>query len=299
MRRRVWKRTKRFFVYGCLRIVAFFLLLIPLRLGLFWGRLFGTLAFYVAHEPRQRAVSQLMNALNVEKEAARKTALLVFKNIGMVIVEIACLGRIRRRFQEYVEFTDEDIALLRGALKKGRGVIFVASHLGNWELMAQRVMHEGFEGATLARRASNRYLGDWLVRKRLEGGLETINRKDPSASRRMLSALRGGRLLGVLIDQDTRVSSVHVPFFGRPASTPSAAAELALRKEAPIVLGTIGRKQKTGHRLRLTLVSWTPSKNESKPERVRALTAHMTKLIERDIRKNPSEWVWFHNRWKT
>ena len=48
----------------------------------------------------------------------------------------------------------------------------------------------------------------------------------------MLRALRKGEMLGLLIDQDTRVQSVFVPFFGQPAATPRAAADLALRTGA-------------------------------------------------------------------
>ena len=98
-------------------------------------------------------------------------------------------------------------------------------------------------------------------------------------------------MLAMLIDQDTKVEAVHVPFFGQAASTPVGPAGLALRKGLPVVAGVIHRL--TGMRYRITL---RPVATAGLDET--ALTARMTAELEAAIRRHPTQWVWVHRRWR-
>ena len=90
------------------------------------------------------------------------------------------------------------------------------------------------------------------ARFRAESGVGTFWRDDAATGRNMLKLFRQGGALGVLIDQDIKgVQSVFVPFFGRLAATPRAAADLALRFGAAVLVVTArgagrGRKTATG-----------------------------------------------------
>ncbi len=278
------------------RVAAGFLSFWPRTMALSLGRVLGRLAHRFDRRGRDRAIQQVQRALEITAEEAAALAKRVYLHIGMVALEIASGAKLQQ-----VELHDGDKAMLRRALDGGRGVIFVSAHVGNWELLAQRVAAEGFDAVTLARASPNPFIGRWLVQRRARAGVETINRGDPKAARKILSALKRGALLGVLIDQDTKVRSVHVPFFGRSAATPVAAAELALRRELPVVLGFIERSTERSdhHRVRLQEVSLGPYLKLPKPERVRALTAALTAQIESEIQRHPHEWVWFHDRWRT
>jgi KDO2-lipid IV(A) lauroyltransferase len=266
--------------------------LLPFCAALFLGRILGRVAFLVDRRGRDRAVSQIRAALGLPDPEARGLAARSYASIGMVAVEIGILPRIRRVFSTYVELADADAAVLREAYALGRGVVFVTGHVGNWELLAQRILLDGYDGATVAREAPNPFIGAWLERRRSEGRLETINRGEPRAARRILAALKRGALLGVLMDQDTKVESIHVPFFGRPAATPIAAARLAIRGDVPVVAGFI-RRTAGGHRIALERVDLTGIDD------VGRATALFTRRIEEAIRRAPEEWVWFHDRWKT
>lgn len=298
-RRRTYKRVKRWLLYAGARLAAMLLSLMPLSWGLAVGRLLGRIAGAVDASARRRAVDHLRASLGMDDGSVNRLARRVFENAGMVAVEIALLPRIRRRFREYVELPEEDLRLLREAYDQQKGVVFVTGHVGNWELLAQRVTYEGFEAATVARDAPNPYVGRWLVARRAEGNLETINRGEPAAARKILRTLKRGALLGLLIDQDTRVQSVHVPFFGRPAATPVAAAELALRRRTPVVAGFIQRRPTGGHRIRLERIPLDDLEGAAKIAAVQEATARFTRAIEAAIRESPAEWVWFHPRWKT
>ena len=81
-----------------------------------------------------------------------------------------------------------------------------------------------------------------MERFRARGKVRSIWRGQDGAARHMLRALKGGEILGLLIDQDTKVQSFFVPFFGELAATPRAAADLAIRTGAAVVVGFCQRE---------------------------------------------------------
>ena len=292
------KKLKRWLVYILARSLIGLWNLLPLGLALSMGRLLGRLGYYVASGPRNRAQRQMVSALEIDETKAKEITQALFVHCGMLAVELAMLPRIHPNLVDYVQFSEIDKGLLAKALEKRRGVIIVSAHLGNWELLAQRMVAAGFASSTLARLNPNPYLGQWIVQQRASFGLNVIDRSDPGAARSVLSALKQNHLVGFLIDQDTRVQSRHVPFFGRPASTPIGAAQFALRQDIPVFAMFMQREQGK-HRISVQEIGLEKYKSRSKEEGIKALTAEMTKHIENAVREHPSEWMWFHERWKT
>ena len=117
------------------------------------------------------------------------------------------------------------------------------------------------------------------------------------SAREILRFLREGGLLGILIDQDTRVAGHYVPFFGRPAFTPRAAGDLAAHLGAPMIFGCAHRVARGVHRIVLRRVE--VARTSDREADSLALTAAATREIEDEIRANPWEWVWMHPRWRT
>ncbi|MCB9655406.1 MAG: lysophospholipid acyltransferase family protein [Deltaproteobacteria bacterium] len=321
LRRRTRKRIKRWLVYVVVRGVAQLLLALPLRAALCLGRGFGRVAHALDRTGRVRARAQLRRAfadpasrvplgagagagvgvgVGVGEREIRALSARVYANLGMVAVEIGWMGRLRRDIDRYVFLGRAAEETLRAAQAERRGVIFVAGHIGHWELLAQRIAALGFKTATLARSSPNPYLGAWLVRIRGAGGLTTINRGDPGAARQMLATLRSGGLLGILIDQSVPVPSVEVSFFGAPAPTPRVAAELAVRRGIPVAFGWIWRRPEGGHEVGIERVVEDLGASEamSREARIVALTQRLTTRIETRIRERPADWVWFHDRWR-
>lgn len=296
MARRATKRIKRWLVFQLGQGVGVFLGLLPVAWALAIGAGLGRLAALLRPADRRRATVQLQAALALDPPSARQLAQRCFAHLGRIGAEIALLPKLGRHLKTYVSLPDTDRAALQGAMGEGKGVLFVTGHLGNWELLAQRIVAEGFPAATLARGAPNPYLGAWLLERRRKGGVETINRGDPKAARQLLGILKRGGVLGILIDQDTAVESVHVPFFGRLAATPVAAAQLARSRKAPVVVGHIHREG-PGHRVTLERVP-LPVDDGSNGWLV-AVTALLTARLEAAIRAHPEEWPWLHARWRT
>ena len=176
-----------------------------------------------------------------------------------------------------------------------------AGHLGNWELMARLVTRVGRPVHAVAKRGGDARLMGLVEHWRRQGGVTTLWREDASTARALLRVFRRGEVLGILVDQDTAVQGVWVPFFGRPAFTPRAPADLALRTGAPILVGTshrAGDRPGDGLVFEATEVPYDPAPADREAEVVR-ITAACQAVMEDAIRRHPADWVWMHERWKT
>jgi len=269
---------------------------ISLERGLRLADRVGNLVYALLRGTRRRALDHIEFALGdtltatAREEAVRAS----FRNIARCFCEVAKFDLIRKGLDEYVEI-DGFHHLQRAAAE--RGAIAVTGHIGNWELLAAYCALKGIPVAAIARNISNERLNTLLVNFRARHNVHTILRESKSSTRQMLRTLRNGGILAMLIDQDTRAPSVSVPFFGRPARTPAAAAALAIRRNLPAIAVVAERRPEGGHRLTiLPPLSFEPT-GKRKTDVIN-LTRRFNELLEAQIRKNPSEWVWWHRRWR-
>lgn len=184
---------------------------------------------------------------------------------------------------------------LAAAVRAGHGVVCVTGHVGNWELLGACVVQMGYPLTVLARKLYYPKLDRWVNALRNHMGMEVLDRNSPP--RELLSRLRRGGLIGILIDQDTRTRGVFVEFFGRPAHTPVGPAVLALRTGSAVV--PVFMKRMPDHTYRITIpASHVPANGRARTT-AHELTAWATKHMEQAIRENPEQWVWIHERWRT
>jgi KDO2-lipid IV(A) lauroyltransferase len=256
------------------------------------GAALGTLAWYLT--PRQRRLAREHLALAFPEKTRKERDLIgrrSFANLGRAMLAAA------RGDAGDVDLAPEDEALLRAAQAEGKGVVLVTGHLDNWELFARRIARLGLPCGTVAKEAQDPRLTALLERSRQEAGVRVFWRGSPMSARELLRFLREGGMLGILIDQDTRVAGHFVPFFGRLAFTPRAAGDLAVRVGAPMIFGCAHRVAGNLHRIVLRPIDVARSGDRDADSF--ALTAAATKAIEDEIRANPTEWVWMHPRWRT
>jgi Kdo2-lipid IVA lauroyltransferase/acyltransferase len=184
---------------------------------------------------------------------------------------------------------------LDAALSRGRGALLVTAHYGNWELMAARVVKAGYPVSVIARDADDpptNALINWI---RGACGYRVISRRN--ATRPALECLRRNEPLGILLDQNTVSGEVYVDFFGHLAATATGPAILALRTGAPLIPLFDRRREDGTHVVELQPpLEWAPTGDRAQD--VLRITAQLTHAIERQIRAEPSQWFWIHNRWK-
>jgi KDO2-lipid IV(A) lauroyltransferase len=291
------KRARRYVRYLFIRAALATLSLLPLGVCAWVGERLGLLAFVLVRGERRKALVSLSRAFPQKSEAERVAlARACFRHLGGVAGELATSRQLDARRAELVEWPAADRARMDAALAKGKGVVFVTGHVGSWEVLARHVALEGYSAAVIGKETSDPHTTALVERFRNDGKLRVIWRGHNGAAKDMLRALRSNSILGLLIDQDTKVQSVWVPFFGHLAKTPRAAADLALRTGAVPMLGFGVRVGPGRYRISMQDVALPTSEGEAA---VTELTAALTKGIEDAIRAHPEQWVWMHQRWKS
>lgn len=291
------KRARRLLRYALIRAVLAGLQVLPLEVASWLGGAVGRLAFVLVRGERAKALASLARAFPQKSQAERvDLARACFHHLGQLAGELALATKLDARRATVIDWPAEDRACMDRALARGKGVVFVTAHVGNWELLARHVALEGYPAVAIGKETSDPRTTALIERFRHAGKLRVIWRGRDGAAKDMLRALRSNSILGLLIDQDTKVQSVWVPFFGHLAKTPRAAADLALRTGASPVLGFAVRVGPCRYRVSMRDVALPHSEGEAA---VTELTAALTKGIEDAIRQHPEQWVWMHERWKS
>lgn len=293
-RRSAGRAVRGWLALALLTPVALVLAYLPQRLSLWLGARLGDLAWTALPGRRAVALENLERALGAETSAADRVRMgrASFRHLGMNLVE-ACIFFFRppTRLLSHVEVRGVDHVV--GAAKQGRGVLALTAHLGNWELLAASAARLPVPMSAVVRPLDDPLLDAILMRFRTRGGFEVIAKRRSLADIR--DALRRGRMVGVLLDQNaSRRQGVFAPFFGVPASTSKGLALIALRTGAPVVPGFI-RREGTGRHV-VEFFPLVPPPPDGDPI---AYTRAFNDAIEAAVRRAPEQWFWVHRRWKT
>jgi KDO2-lipid IV(A) lauroyltransferase len=269
----------------------------PIRVGFSIGKSLGRLVFYALRKYRKIALNNLDIAFGdlKSKEEKRVIARQVFENLGKNFVEVVNLAKFHNaNIDRYIICKGFDI--IKRLIDEQKSGIVLSAHLGNWELLAHYFAIKGYSVNVIARRIRMEQFERFLDRIRKTHKVNILYR-DVSA-KEAISLLKKNEFIGVMPDQDMdSVSGVFVDFFGRPAYTPNGPAILNLLTGAPIIPCFILRKN-FGHEI----VIEEPielSNTGARDKDILENTQRYTKVIEGYIRRFPTQWVWFHNRWKT
>ena len=284
------------FEYAALR--AFTGLLSPL--GPRWGgRVAGAVTrlgyfpFGIRRGVVERQVGAAFPELN--EEGVARIARESYANLGRVAVEATLLSRGTSEGVLALFQSSPTWSVVAAALARGRGLILVAGHLGNWELSGAYVAARGVPVHPIARGMSNPLSDGFIRRTRERLGMHIMH--DQEAVRRVPRVLRDGHAVGILCDQAAvGLASTWVPFFGRPAKTPRGAAVFALRGDVPIVL--IQAIRQTDSRYEFVAEELAVTHSPDREHDIDDIMLRFSQALERMVRLHPGQYFWQHRRWK-
>jgi KDO2-lipid IV(A) lauroyltransferase len=210
---------------------------------------------------------------------------------GRTLLEYPALGRIGDPAAGRVRVVDlGGLAAVRGT---GRPGVFVAGHLGNWNLLPVAAARAGVPLSVVYRRLRNpaveRLMAGWRA------GLGCRFLEVEGAARPLLRELQAGRSVGLLMDQ-RHDRGEKVPFFGLPAPTTLVPARLALRLGLPLIPARVQRLE--GARFVVTVhrpVRPEPGLDEDAA--ARRMTEAVNGLFARWITAAPDQWLCAKRRW--
>ena len=241
--------------------------------------------------PNERASRNLALAFPDKPPEERRVILTdMWAHLGRVAAEYPHLLRIRD--SDRVEIDGSETA--RTVLDRGGPVVFFSGHIGHWELAPMVAPRFGIALTAVYRPPNNRFVDRATRRIRERAGLTLLSRGRDSA-RAAVAVLQHGQNLALLADQ-RRMYGIPVPFFGHPAMTSQALAQLALRFDCPVVPVRVERV--AGCRFRIHCAP--PMEIVRTGDRRADILAMMTRvnaILEAWIRERPEQWLWPHRRW--
>ncbi len=231
---------------------------------------------------------------DLDEEARVRLARATYEHLGRVAIESAMMSRLGPdSLRALFEGVDGWDTIERGRAR-GKGIVLVAGHLGNWELSGAYLAALGLRVAAVAKRQLNPLADGFVNRTRRRLGMTVVF--DDEAVRKLPRMLKDGYAIGLLADQAGLGAATHVPFFGRPARTPRGPAVFALRFGAPLIF-VCAVRQPSG-KFRLVLEEVEVRRSGELDADVEATVARFTAVLEGWVRRYPGQYLWAHRRWK-
>jgi len=289
----------RFFAWLALNLCSLIVKVIPATYLYGLAKNISSLGYRFAKKQRNIALENLTIAFGQDKspEELEKIAKDCFTFMAKAALELMFLMDRHKLLNERVEFVGREN--LDNALSKGRGVILVSAHFGNFPLMMARLALSGYKIAGIMRPMRDSRAEKIFMAKRTRLNIKTIYSHPRSVCvNKTVEALRNNELVFIPIDQNFGAGGVFVDFFGRKAATATGPVVLAKRSKAAVLPCFIIRQKDDRHK-----IIFEPPLNleEGKnfQETVVINIQRLTNIIELYIRRYPAEWGWIHRRWKS
>ncbi len=292
------KKIKWLLEAGAVLVLAFPFAMLPMTLALKAGELLGFVFYVLWGSRRMIAIDNVEKAveaggLNIDVSPAQVVQK-SFMNLGRSLAEIIKIYfGLGRGLIDSIEVVGFDNYLK--AKERGKGILFITGHCGNWELTALGFGARVAPLAVIARAQNNPYLNRLVEKTRARYGNRIIYKQ--GALMAILSVLRNNGMVGVLMDQAVLPEEGYIiDFLGRGAWTMKIPAIIARKRGAAVLPAFIHRE---GKRYIGTLYPEVPLSQEKDEEKALIEdTKKFSSYIENYIREHPAEWLWIHRRWK-
>jgi len=288
----LWRHYPSYFllkgVGGCIRL---------LPEGLVWhaAAAASRITYMIDARHRRIALSNLDLAFgdSTTKAEKRRIARGAFRSLFRTIAELILIPRSMRDLSRHAEVRNpEEIAR---ALQKKRGVIFLVSHFGNWEIMAHACVALGHKLASVGRPLKNPLIYREIERLRCFNGAVMLKKK--WIAREIIERLESNWCVALLVDQYAGRHAPFVPFFGRPVSTTPSAALLAMKTGA-VVLPVFDVRERYGYHHIYVCDPVDIVATGDREADIRENCARFNRVIEDWVRRYPDQWLWMHRRWR-
>lgn len=279
--------------YWLLIAVRRALQIVPERAARALGGWAGGAAFLLDRRHRRVALENLRRAFpGSSPEELGRIARSSFRNAGRTAADFFRVSAfLSSPWRE--RFAIEGEERFRGAYRKGRGVIFVVAHFGNWEYLALVPRLLGYRIGAVGQEIKNPAVDGVVKDIREELGLELFPKEESASAILGYLARNGG--VAILCDQRARKMAVQIPFFGLSAPSTAAPAVLALRGGAALLPAFLYPE---GDRYRVEIGEEIDIPRGLSPARaVEETTRRISAVIEEAVRARPDLWLWGHRRW--
>ena len=228
---------------------------------------------------------------NISDEDIKKISNNMWSYYGKIFAEYSFIKKFRNDLDDKnIEIKGKKI--LKEIAEKKDPVIFVSAHFDNFELMAMYLEKSNIDLAAIYRPLNNYILNSTMEKIRKKYICKNQIKKGLSSVRSLIKLFKNGSSIALMIDQ--RVSEgLYTEFFGKKAYTTTIPAQFVKKFKCKIVPIYIERL----HNNNFNLEIFDPMDFENN-KTIEEITLSLNIWLEKMILRNPSQWIWSHNRWK-
>ena len=289
------KRVKNDGIFIAVKLLIALRRALPRRIGLWLFESVGRTSYLFPNREREKTVRHLTEVFGSQwrHDEILSCARGVFGNLGRSAFDALFFsGLDKEKWKRYVRC--DDLTEFRKAYARGRGVMVVTAHCGCFEMLLHFFAAQGFPCFAIGSKLYDKRLDDLVAKLRSGENILYLHRsQNPRA---MLRLMKAGRVMGVLIDQDTHIDGVFAHFLGRLAYTPCGAVKLARRHGIPVFAVTTARESDRTHRIMISREIELHETGRELEDCVRGIEK-INDHIGATIKRYPSQWVWMHDRW--
>ena len=283
----------KFFKYFFQAIIVYLFFIIGKLVGLRLSRIiFSTIFKLVAPAFKsKKIIDKNLSIFASEVPNIDKNRIIseMWKNYGMTFIEYMFLNTFRKNSSHIEIRGDENLNV---AISKKRPLIFVSGHFANFELMSMEITKRNIKLATIYRPLNNIFLNPFMEILRKKFICKNQIKKGLNGVRDAIEYIKNDFSIALMIDQ--RVSEgIKTNFFKKPALTTTLPAQLALKYKLSIIPVFIQRKSNS----KFLVEFQNEIKSEDFHDKLK-LTEKLNEVLEKMVVRNPTQWIWTHNRWK-
>ena len=213
----------------------------------------------------------------------------MWANYGKTFIEYIFLNQLRKNKSQITILGEDNLSKI---IEQKKPVIFVSGHFANFELMSMEITKRNIKLATIYRPLNNLFLNPFMEFLREKYVCKNQIKKGIKGVRNAIEYLKKGYSIALMIDQ--RVSEGEkINFFDQDALTTTLPAQLSIKFDLVIMPVFIQREINDN----FTIEFHKPIDNKNFKNKIE-LTKELNNILEKMIKKNPSQWIWTHNRWK-
>lgn len=277
------------------RGVSFFTFFLPLNFSLFLGRRLGDLIYLFDRKHRVVAYANIRKTVsdNLDYASSARITRKSYQAFGQNLVEISFIPRINKRYlQKYIHIENRDF--VQQAFNRGKGVIFLIVHEGNWELSNIICANLDIPFVLFVRDQGFPRLNALLNTYRLKQGAKIIHKN--AGVRELIEVLKSNQSIGMTTDQGGRKGQL-VNFFGKEASMSTGAIKLALKYDCAIIPIFYTRVKGPYTKVILDQV-FTVTRGGNPENDLEQNLQRLINIYEKYLRQYPHEYLWTYKIFK-
>ncbi len=254
--------------------------------GCFIGKTFGP--FLRSKKIIQNNLIKFDNSLSSEKIINISKEM--WGNYGRILAEYPYISSFRKGdLDQYIKIVNKEKL---EKIKLGQPVVFVSAHFSNFELMAMAIEKAGVNLSAIYRPLNNKMINSIMEPLRKKYICKNQIKKGINGVRESLKFFKQGVSIAIMIDQ--RVSEGEkINFFSHPALTTTIPAQFVKKFGCKIQPVHIERYDKIYFKITFDEQIIISENADSA-----STSLKLNQWLESKIKKNPSQWIWTHDRWK-